>query len=55
MIKIKENSLSGQSEGVFMILDDNSEIIFDSYPVVIKPNHMTPLVYKATVLEKKHK
>lgn len=56
MIRIKEEKLrSGQSERVFLVLDNHSEIIFDSYPVVIKPTHMKHLIYKASILEKKTK
>ncbi len=56
MIRIKEENVrSGQSERVFLVLENHSEIIFDSYPVVIKPTHMKHLIYKASILEKKTK
>lgn len=55
MIKIKEENLPSGQETVSLILDNNNEITFDSYPVVIKPTHMKHLIYKATVLENKHK
>jgi hypothetical protein len=56
MIRIKEEKLhSGQSERVILVLDNHSEIIFDSYPVVIKPNHMKHTIYQGSVLEKKTK
>ncbi len=53
MIRIKEGKPDpDQSEKVFLILDNQSEIIYDSYPVVIKPPNMNHLIYKASVLEK---
>ena len=53
MIKIKEGKPdSDQSEKVFLIIDNQSEIIYDSYPVVIKSPSMKHLIYKASVLEK---
>ena len=56
MIRIKEEKLrSGQSERVILVLDNHSEIIFDSYPVVIKPSHMKHTIYQGSVLEKKMK
>lgn len=56
MIRIKEEKLrSGQSERVILVLDNHSEIIFDSYPVVIKPRHMKHIIYQGSVLEKKTK
>ena len=56
MIRIKEDKLrSGQSERVILVLDNHSEIIFDSYPVVIKPSHMKHIIYQGSVLEKKSK
>jgi hypothetical protein len=56
MIRIKEEKLhSGQSERVILVLDNHSEIIFDSYPVVIKPSHMKHTIYQGSVLEKKTK
>ena len=56
MIQIKEGKPdSDQSEKVFLILDNHSEILYDSYPVVIKPPTMDHLIYKASVLEKQTK
>ena len=56
MIRIKEEKIrSGQSEKVILVLDNHSEIIFDSYPVVIKPSHMKHAIYQGSVLEKKTK
>jgi hypothetical protein len=56
MIRIKEEKLrSGQSERVFLVLDNNSELIFDSYPVVIKPPSMKHIIYSASVVEKETK
>ena len=56
MIRIKEGKPdSDLSEKVYLVLDNHSEIIYDSYPVVIKPPIMNHLVYKASVLEKQIK
>jgi hypothetical protein len=56
VIRIKEEKIrSGQSEKVILVLDNHSEIIFDSYPVVIKPSHMKHTTYQGSVLEKKTK
>ena len=56
MIRIKEGKQdSDQSEKVFLKLDNQSEIIYNSYPVVIKPPYMDHLIYKASVLEKQTK
>ena len=53
MIRIREGKPdTDQSEKVFLALDDQEEIVYDSYPVVIKPPHMDHLIYKASVLEK---
>ncbi len=54
MIRIKEKKLDlDQTEKIFLILDNQNEIIYDSYPVVIKPPYMDHQIYKASVLEKK--
>ena len=56
MIQIREgNPDSDQSEKVFLILENHNEIPYDSYPVVIRPPDVKPLMYKATVLERKMK
>ncbi|TVP39547.1 hypothetical protein [Candidatus Nitrosocosmicus arcticus] len=56
MIRIKEEKIgSAQSERVFLVTDNHNEILFDSYPVVIKPTHMKHLIFKASILEKKTK
>ena len=56
MIQIREgNPDSDQSEKVFLIIDNQSEIIYDSYPVVIKPPNMNHLMYKASIMEKQIK
>ena len=53
MIRIKEGKPdSDLSEKVFLVLDNHSEIIYDSYPVVIRPPDMDHIIYKASVLEK---
>jgi hypothetical protein len=56
MIRIKEEKLDlDQPEKIFLKIDNNSEIIYDSYPIVIKPPYMDHQIYKASVLEKKMK
>lgn len=56
MIRIKEGKPdSDQSEKVILVLDNQSEIIYDSYPVVVKPPNMNHLMYKASVPEKQMK
>jgi hypothetical protein len=56
MIRLKEEKIrSGQSVKVILVLDNHSEIIFDSYPVVIKPRHTKHAIYQGSVLEKKTK
>ncbi len=56
MIRIKEGKPdSDLSEKVFLVLDNHSEIIYDSYPVVIKPPNMNHLMYKASIMEKQIK
>jgi len=53
VIRIREGKPdTDQSEKVFLALDDQEEIVYDSYPVVIKPPNMDHLIYKASVLEK---
>lgn len=53
MIRIREGKPdSDQSEKVFLALDNQKEIAYDSYPVVIKPPSMDHQIYKASVLEK---
>ena len=56
MIRIKEGKPdSDLSEKVYLVLDNHSEIIYDSYPVVIKPPNMNHLMYKASIMEKQIK
>ena len=56
MIRIKEGKPdSDLSEKVFLVLDNHNEIIYDSYPVVIKPPNMNHLMYKASIMEKQIK
>lgn len=56
MIRIKEGKPNSDlSEKVFLVLDNHSEIIYDSYPVVIKPPNMNHLMYKASIMEKQIK
>ena len=56
MIRIKEGKPdSDLSEKVFLVLDNHIEIIYDSYPVVIKPPNMNHLMYKASIMEKQIK
>jgi hypothetical protein len=56
MIRIKEEKLDlDQPEKIFLKIDNNSEIIYDSYPIVIKPPYMDHQIYKASILEKKMK
>ena len=44
MIRIKEGKPdSDLSEKVYLVLDNHNEIIYDSYPVVIKPPNMNHL------------
>jgi len=53
VIRIREGKPdTDQSEKVFLALDNQKEIAYDSYPVVIKPPNMDHLIYKASVLEK---
>jgi len=53
VIRIREGkSDTDQSEKVFLALDNQKEIAYDSYPVVIRPPDMDHLIYKASVLEK---
>ena len=56
MIRIKEGKPdSDLSEKVFLVLDNHIEIIYDSYPVVIKPPNMNHRMYKASIMEKQIK
>ena len=56
MIRIEEGKPdSEKSEKVFLILENHSKIIYDSYPVVIKPPYMDHQMYKASVPEKQTK
>ena len=56
MIRIKEGKPDlDLSEKVFLVLDNHSEIIYDSYPVVIKPPNMNHRIYKASIMEKQIK
>ena len=56
MIRIKEGKPdSDLSEKVYLVFDNHSEIIYDSYPVVIKPPNMNHLMYKASIMEKQIK
>ncbi len=56
MIRIKEGKPdSDLSEKVFLVLDNHIEIIYDSYPVVIKPPNMNHRMYKASIVEKQIK
>ncbi len=56
MIRIKEGKPdSDLSEKVFLVLDNHNEIIYDSYPVVIKPPNMNHRMYKASIMEKQIK
>lgn len=56
MIRIKEGKPdSDLSEKVFLVLDNHSEIIYDSYPVVIKPPNMNHRMYEASIREKQIK
>jgi hypothetical protein len=53
VIRIREGKPdTDKSEKVFLALDNQEEIVYDSYPVVIKPPNMDHLIYKASVLEK---
>ena len=56
MIQIREGKPnSDQPEKIFLVLENHNEIPYDSYPVVIRPPDVKPLMYKATVLERKMK
>ena len=56
MIRIREGKPdTDQSEKVFLALDNQKEIAYDSYPVVIKPPNMNHLMYKASIMEKQIK
>jgi hypothetical protein len=50
MIKIKEEGI-GENKNlkIFINLDNHHEMVFESYPVVIKPRDFTHSTYEASV------
>lgn len=56
MIKIKEENIGeNKNPKIFLNLDNHQELVFESYPVVLKPKEFKYSSYEASVADPKIK